>query len=465
MRLSVALAYAAPAMAQSMLAITFYVYLQRYYGTVLSVDLASLGWVVLASRAWDAITDPLIGAMSDRTRTRWGRRKPWIAAATLPSALAFLLLFHPPRFAADSMAILAWLWALAFLFFLAGTMVTIPYEALGAELSFDYDERTRILGIRDGALLVGTLLGAIAPVALGVERAEDPDLQRRRYFELALLESVLLVVSVAWCLWIVREKKWAPQKLASAPPLTDLRGTLSNRPFLILLAAYTINAIGSELPATLILFYTADVLGTDRGGWYLVLYLAVGLALLPLWIALAHRWEKKWAWIVGMAVNAGMFAFVLLLGRGDEGWFALLACLSAVGLGATLAIPSSMQADVIDVAEAQTGRRLEGQYSGLWAIARKLARGLGASSAFLILAAAGYRADAPPGSTQSTAAVWTLAILYAGVPSLFSLAAIGVILYYPIDRATHRGVRGSMENPHAAGPSRADDADPSGGNG
>jgi GPH family glycoside/pentoside/hexuronide:cation symporter len=133
---------------------------------------------------------------------------------------------------------------------------------------------------------------------------------------------------------------------------------------MILLAAYTISAIGSNLPATLILYYVQYVLGSGQADLFLLLYFVTGVLLLPVWVRLAHRFGKKETWVASMAVNTGAFIGVFFLGPGDTLIYGVLVILSGVGFGATLALPSAIQADVIDYDELKTGRRREGQYIG-----------------------------------------------------------------------------------------------------
>jgi GPH family glycoside/pentoside/hexuronide:cation symporter len=216
---------------------------------------------------------------------------------------------------------------------------------------------------------------------------------------------------------------------------------LRNRPFLILLASYTVSAFGSNLPATLILFYVEYVLGAARAEPYLLAYFATGIACLPAWVALSRRRGKKTAWLASMALNTGAFAGVFFLGPGDLAAYAVLVVLSGVGFGATLAIPSSMQADVIDYDELLSGARREGRYVGVWSVARKLAAAAGVGASLAILGAAGYRPNEP----QSTDVVFTLRVLYAAVPCLCNAAAIAIALAYPIDRAAHGRILAAIE--------------------
>jgi GPH family glycoside/pentoside/hexuronide:cation symporter len=431
------LAYAAPAFALAVVGIPVYVYIPKLYTDVVRVEVALVGVILMAARLFDAVTDPAVGYVSDRTRTRWGRRRPYLLGASIPLALSLLWLFVPPEAGSPFGSI--WLAAGIFSVFFFWTLVTVPYESLGPELSFQYDERTAILGLRDGMLLAGTLAAAAAPALLGAAVGDPGGEGRETFLWMAVVYGPLVVAACAWCTLAVRERVIRASVKSSF--WVRLEGVRRNRPFLILLASYTISALGSNLPATLILYYVEYVLESDLASLFLVLYLATGIAMLPAWVALSRRIGKKPSWLWAMAINSGAFAGVFTLGPGDALAYGILVVLSGAGLGATLALPSSMQADVIDYDELLTGERREGQYVGLWSIARKLAAALGVGTALVVLGTAGYQ----PSVEQTPDVRLTLRVLYCLVPCACNAIAFAVALAYPIDQARHRAIRRGVE--------------------
>ncbi|MGD8868145.1 MAG: glycoside-pentoside-hexuronide (GPH):cation symporter [Gemmatimonadales bacterium] len=440
-------AYGAPGLVLAALALTFYVFLPKYYADVVGINLTVLGVVVLVSRVWDAVIDPAIGALSDRTRSRWGRRRPWMAGGALPLALIFVLLVVIPNME-NALLEGLYLGALTFVFFFFWTTVTVPYEALGAELSFDYDERTRLLGVREGAVLAGTLLAAVIPIAIGIGSDFSRHLpsERQRYLLLGGIYAVLTVVLVGVCVLSVPERSWAesqrPRGLSRS-----IRSIFGNRPFRTLLAAYAVSALGVSVAATTILFYTEYVLGSSAGPIFLAIYLGIGTATVPGWIYLARRLDKRRAWLLALGLNTGAFVWAMLLGWGDGVWFGVIVVLSALGLGGVMGLPPSMQADVIDYDEWTSGRRREGEYIGFWSIVKKLAAAASAGLAFPILDLSGYA----PGVEQQTAgAVWALRLLYVGTPSVCNLIAIAVAWRYPISRGLHEQIRRDIDARMAA---------------
>ena len=155
------IAYAAPAFALAVVGIPIYVYVPKFYTDIVGVHIGILGYIILAVRIFDAVTDPTLGFVSDRTITRFGRRRPYIGGFSLLLALSIYLLFNPPEGGYTFET--AWFGICIFALFLFWTAVAVPYESLGPEITFDYHERTVLFGLRDGALIAGTLLAASSP--------------------------------------------------------------------------------------------------------------------------------------------------------------------------------------------------------------------------------------------------------------------------------------------------------------
>jgi GPH family glycoside/pentoside/hexuronide:cation symporter len=434
------IAYAAPAFALAVVGIPVYVYLPKFYTDVVGVHITALGYILLAVRLFDAVTDPALGLLSDRTDTRYGRRRPYIFGGALLLAGSIFFLFNPPMMGRTAETV--WFTVGIFSLFLFWTVVTVPYESLGPEITFNYHERTTLFGMRDGALIAGTLAAASAPALIDAVLGL-PDTgagERTAFFWMSALYGPLVVLSCLWCCAAVRETPRAGDREWSGL-LSDYRQVFRNRPFVILLAAYTVSAVGSNLPATLILYYVEYVLESDKADLFLLVYFVTGVVFMPGWIWLSGRADKKRAWLTAIAVNTGAFIGVFFLGPGDTSMYGVLVFLSGVGLGGTLALPSSIQADVIDYDELRWGHRREGRYIGLWSISKKLAAALGVGVGLSVLGVSGYEPNIP----QPEGVRFTLRVLYALVPSLFNLVAFFIALAYPIDGDLHQQIRAGVE--------------------
>jgi GPH family glycoside/pentoside/hexuronide:cation symporter len=434
------IAYGLPAFALAVVGIPVYVYLPKFYSDVVGIDIAMMGFILLGVRLFDAVSDPLIGLVSDRTQSRFGRRRPYIMVGGIGVALAMIFLFAPPDDPGTNHTLWFGFWI--FTLFAFWTVVTVPYESLGPEISFDYTERTTLFAVRDGLLIAGTLMAAAAPALVGAlwGTASSPAGERQKFFWIGIIYAPILIATCSWCVYRIREQ---PAPIESVHPQSPnrWRGVLQNRPFLILLGAYTISAIGSNLPATLILYYVEYVLRSSRADLFLLLYLVTGVAFLPAWIALSRRIGKKNAWLMAMIVNTGVFLGVFFLGPGDEILYGLLVIGSGLGFGASLALPSAIQADVIDYDELLTGQRREGRYIGLWSVAKKLAAALGIGIGLAVLGSVGYR----PNADQPDTVIFALRVLYALVPCLCNIVAIIVIWTFPLDARAHRDIRAAIK--------------------
>jgi len=430
---AVLIAYGLPGLPLAALLLPLYVTLPAFYAVDLGLGFFTVGVVLLLARFWDVVTDPLIGSLSDRLTTRFGRRRPWLLAGAPVVMVSAGLLFLPgPDPGPDPgwSDLLVWTMVL----YLGATMILLPYSAWGAELSADYNERSRIAGWREGLVVVGTLLAAGLPVAVGAERA------------------VALEV-IAWTLWIVLPVclviavRFVPERPAALPPPLAWRQGLCviwrNGPFRRLIAAYFLNGIANGLPATLFLLYVEWVLeAPDWSGILLFVYFFCGVAAIPLWLRLSARWGKHRTWVGAMVWAALVFAFVPLLGPGDELWFLAVCVLTGISLGADLTLPASMQAEVIDLDTLRSRQSRAGLFFALWGVATKLALALAVGIAFPLLALAGLEADPEAGPASG---LFALAALYSLLPAAIKLASVALIAGYPITAARQYRIRRLVE--------------------
>jgi glycoside/pentoside/hexuronide:cation symporter, GPH family len=438
------LAYGVPNFGLALVGVPILVYLPRFYSDVMGVSVAWLGVVFVAGRIIDAVTDPVMGVLSDRSRSERGRRRPWILWGCLPLALLSVALYVPPDRLSDT-ATTVWASLVILGWFLAYTVVNVPYRALGPELSDDYDERTGLFSIREGMLVVGTLVAAVGPGVIGlVLGLEDGQGERLRFGVYIAVAGPILVITCLTCGLRVQERfagqAGAPTTIAGV--VGQLRQAFANRPFVILLTAFVVIALGSSLPVVLISYFLTYWL--DAGQLlpvFLLIYFGVGMACLPGWVWLSRRRGKKVTWLAAMAINTGFFAFVGLLGPGQALAYGVLVAFSGIGGVAVLAMPYAMQADVIDHDELLTGERREGLYGGLWSIAEKTAAGVGLGLAMLALDVAGYR----PNEEQTPLVLDVLRGIYIGVPCLCTTMGFLIALRYPLDRAAHRAITAELE--------------------
>ncbi|MCG8549454.1 MAG: MFS transporter [Desulfobacterales bacterium] len=433
------LAYALPAIPLAVIGIPVYVFLPKFYTDTIGLDISTIGILLMAVRIFDAFTDPVIGFLSDKTPGPFGRRKPYICIGALGLALSILFLFRPMVLPGRPLACYFGFWLFTLFFF--WTLITIPYESLGPELTPDYHERTSLFAFRDGFLIFGTLLAAAAPVLIdsAVRASGKMPYEKLRFSIMAFVFAPMIVVFSFYCIFRIKETFMDD---GNADPDPGFVAVLQNRPFLILITAFTISALGSNLPATLILYYVQYVLQSSNAEGFLLIYFLTGILFLPFWILMSRKLGKKRAWIISMCINTGAFSGVFFLGPGDAHIYGVLVFLSGTGFGAGLVLPSSIQADVIDYDQLLNGQRREGRYIGLWSIAKKLSAALGVGIGLLLLGNTGYS----PNVAQDAATLMMLRVLYALVPCLCNILAITIICFYPITEKEHVLIRRGIEN-------------------
>lgn len=411
-------AYAAFAVPLAMAALPVYVHVPKLYGDTLGVSLAVVGTVLLLARLFDAFQDPLLGYFSDRCAALpAGRRLPIIIA--LPFlAVGFVALFHPPQ--ANGAGLAIWLGASLLIVYVGFSMASISYLALGAELSTDYHQRTRVTATRGAFGLVGVIVAAAAPLVL----AGDSEAGGLALFALMFLP----ILGIAALITLRLGPRPAAAMSAPGPAVSAMLKPLRNPRFRWLSAVFVVSGIAGAIPGTLILFFVQDVLGrSDLAGFFLALYFLSGAAGMPLWIAGSRRLGKKRAWICAMFVAIGAFVWAYFLGPGDLVGFAAVCALSGIAYGAELAIPASMLADVVDGDAGQEHQRPDGVYFGLWQMIEKINLAAAAGIALPLLGFLGYQ----PGTDQPRAGL--LAAIYALLPCGIKLAAALLLWLAPLD--------------------------------
>ena len=393
------LAYGALALPLAFAALPIYVHVPRFYAETTGMELAWLGAVLLGARLLDAFVDPWLGWLADRLP-----RRRMVALALLPFAMGFVALLNPPE---SSPAL--WLLGSLALTYLGFSAATVAYQAWGAAVGSDSALRTRLTAAREGFGLLGVVLAAALPGML----ASDLSVGTER---LAWILPPLLLVAAA-----ASFSQVGTGALAAVPSeafLARLRRAWGDPAFRRLLAVFVANGIAAALPATLFLFYVADVLGAPTAsGPLLALYFVAGAASLPWWVKAAARFGRVRAWLAAMGVAMAAFAGAAGLGSGEVLPFALICLASGAALGADLALPAAIAADL---GERQ---RQAGACFGVWNFVAKLNLALAAGLVLPLLDLLGYR----PGETGQGDGLAALTFAYAVLPLAFKLLAAGLL--------------------------------------
>ena len=436
----VLLAFSGRAFFGGSMALLTAVYLGKYYLDVMLLPAGLLALGMAISRAFDALTDPVMGYISDYTATRWGRRKPWIVIGVLGNAVMFYLLFVPGVAPATS-AVVVWFFVCHALSYLFVTISHIPRQALGKELTFNAQERIRLFGTASLFEAFGVLIGALVPAVLAMGLGIT-DMAT----QMQLLAPIFAIGYLATNLWLVYR---VPERAHAAPTrrpalIPSIRQIFDNRPFWLLFLAKVVKAIPAALPAALAPFFLQYVLGVSEDkllvwtGILILIYFGTGFLALPIWMRLATRWGKKKTFMVASALGVVGNGLTFFAGSGDLVFVMCVGVLVGAQLHVWFMLLRAMQADVIDYDELLTGERREGLYVSLWEIIPKFAVATGTAFGLATLGMSGYE---PNAISQSPTVLWALRIMFAVVPAIFDGLAIAIMLGYPLVEPMHARIR------------------------
>lgn len=443
-------AFTAPSTIQSL----FFLY---FLTNVAGVNAALAGAILLVGKLWDAINDPLIGWLSDRTRTRWGTRFHWLRFGTLPFAISFILLWVVPNggdFNSSQMSQFTYYAIASLLQDTAFTAIVVPYLSLTPEIAQDYLDRTSLVS----AQMVGTIIGGmIALVGAQVIFSRLANVENQ-YLVLAAACAGFSVAIMYLCIWQLRRQTMSygiTEPIAQPAShhfslRSQLRSILQNRLFLIVAGIHvcswlTINVIQAITPYFVVQWMK---LSEQHIAQVVIVTQLSIIFMLAVWNALRQKISKRLIYLTGIPVLIVAQAAMGFLQPGQVGWLYVLAILRGIGVSAALLVPFSLLPDVIDLDQLQSGQRREGIFYGLMNQFQKL--GL-AIALFLIgktLNWAGFisRNVEQPTLSQPDTALWTIRLLFSLVPAL--ILGLGLILayFYPISREAHAAIREELRS-------------------
>lgn len=462
--------YSAMYMPISMVLLPFAVYVLPYY-VELGISLYAMSAIIFAARLSDAFTDPLIGVLSDKTKSRWGRRKPWIVAGAPVLMLSLYMLFVPP----ESPSV----WYFGFwvvILYLAFTIVDLPYFAWGAELSPIYEQRTIITARREQFHFLGTISFNLLPIAAATviffSRADFSsvtelvqnfagdftNIMKERAGHIGVIlkwlaNFVLVLIPVTFLLAVLFVPEPAQKVIPRRKPkfIAGLRVVRRNGPFVRLMVCYTVSVLGSAMTAVLSYFFVKHVIGAgELYPIYLLVYYASSVLGLPLWTRLASRIGKHRAYIVSIFWFAFWASWIPFIPSGEFGFFLIIMCFKGSAVGALLAIPAAMAADAVDIDSARTGEQRAGLYFSFWGMLKKGANALGGAIGLAAVAFVGFDALADPDLARtaegnSSSSLIMLAVLYSIVPAGFKLIALPFIWKYPLTEERQIRIRARLE--------------------
>jgi glycoside/pentoside/hexuronide:cation symporter, GPH family len=439
------LLYGAPSFAGAAMIIPIFIHMPKFYADVVLVPLGYLAMAIAIARSLDALSDPLMGWISDHTHTRLGRRRPYMLIGAPLCGIAFFCLLNPPAAFTGGRAAV-WFGVTFILYFIFHTVYVLPHYALGPELTQNYHERSTLFAWRESFTILGTIVASAAP---GVLKTALHLTERQVFFRLGIFFGVVLTI-LYWLLVLTVKERPDFVERESNPLVPGVRRALRNRPFSILLASYVVGSIAGAIPATMMPFFNAYVIRPpDPTFWLSMLllgYFGFGFISLPMWVAVARRIGKLNTWLTSFFLGISGGGLMFLLGPGDLGWLFVLICWAGIGFGAGLFLTPSMQADVIDYDELYTGKRREAQYTAFWSMLPKFVAIPSAAIPIAILASLGYI----PNAIQAPHVVFAIRAIFALTPAICSILSFVIARRFPITQKIHRAILDGIES-HARG--------------
>ena len=420
-------------------------------------------FVALVGILWDAINDPIIGTLTDRVRSRWGRRRPFLLFFAIPYGASFLLFWWAPPI--ENQVVLAIVVCVAFI--LADslqTLVYVPFISLLPEIAPDYDQRTELTGFRMFFNLLASLVTAVAAPAIVDSILASGGTQQQGYMLIAAMFGGMAALPFLLIFAAIRERKRSEeeQKLELETPFMEAARTAwSNIPFRFATILYMLNWITFDLVGLSLPFFLTywvaqgnlleKALGLPIESTVFALLLVTSLLMLPFWIWLSGHLSKRSAYIFGMGFWAVVQLLIFSIRPGQVNYVLVLAVLAGVSVSSAHVLPDAMFPDVIEWDELRTGRRQEGIYYGVMNFVRKTTGALAIFVALQVLGWFGYQAP-PEGATffqQSAATLEAIRFLIGPFGAVLLFSAIGMAWFYPLTRERHARIRRLLERKKA----------------
>ena len=396
---------------------------------VVVISPAVAGISILVGRTWDYINDPIIGHLSDRTRSRWGRRRPFLLFGAIPFGLAFMLMWYRPP-CEGQVALTVYYAAAYVLFDAAATFVYMPYFALTPELTDDYDERTSLTSYRMFFSILGSLLAFTIPLMI-VGTFTPANASK------VLLMAVIFGIASALPLWLVffftKEKK---DFTAQERPrlLASLKAAFKNRPFVFGAVIYLLTWICMDILQTTLLFFIKYVLDLESMSDIIMsLIFVTAIIALPFWEYASRKMNKRLAYAFGIGFWAIVQMILISVGASVSLPVIIFLCIMAgIGVGAAHVLPWSIIPDAIEWDEYHTGERHEGMFYSLITLMQKIASSIAIPLVGVMLEFTDYQSNA---AQQPDSAIFGIRMLVGPVPAVLLAIAIIFALKYPLDRA------------------------------
>ena len=438
-----------------MRSIFYAIYLTDVVG--LSPRLASFG--ALAGIVWDAINDPIVGVISDRLGTRWGRRRPFLLWFAIPFGLSFVILWSAPDW--DSQLALLTYVTLSFMISdTLTTLVSVPFLSLTPELTPDYDERTTLTSYRSVFQLIGALSMVVAAPAIVDSVLRAGGSQQQGFMLVGAIFGSIGAVPLFLLGLFVREKT-TPEQQQSLPFREALASAWENVPFRFAVGIHMLNWSAVDMVAVafpyFLLYWVAqgdllasiNLFGFDLAyeSAFFGILMSVCILFVPFWLWLSKKRNKREAYALGMVFWVAVTFMMYTIQPGQTAYLLFVAALAGIGVSAAYTLPDAIFADVIEWDELRTGRRREGIFYGVRTLIRKLTGALVIFITLQLLGWSGY--ISPPEGvvqfTQSAPALQMIRLLISPFGAVMLSGTIVLSWLFPLSREQYVRIQRLLE--------------------
>jgi len=416
----------------------------KYLTDTVGIAAVWAGSAVMIGKAWDAVTDPMMGFISDRTLSRWGRRRVYLLFGSVPMCLTMVFFFTAPAYLPQYLHIF---WAILALMMLntASTIINVPYSSLTPELTSDYNEQSTLNGYRFGCAVFGTIAGAgaVQPLVQAFARpgSADPLLDQRGFSMMGLILGAVMMIVTLLTFLGTKEKQYRKEDLPTEGFFATFKVVFKNKPYVLLLLTYALHMTGISFLTTILAYYTENILNRpDITTIVLVLLLVTAMLFIPVSVLISKKIGKKTTYQICFVIIASACGTIFFLGhRMPIEFFYFVMVYAGIGVGFSYVAPFAMVPDVIEYEAAKTGVRNEGAYYGMWTFISKLGTALALFVSGHILTLGGYISQAGEGTVVQPPSVFgAIRAIIGPLPMVVLLAAIVVIQFYPLDKKEYR---------------------------
>lgn len=430
--------------------------------------LASIG--ALVGIVWDAINDPLIGMLSDRIKSKYGRRRPFLLWFAFPFGLSFVMLWSAPNWESQ-IGLLIYV-TLAFMISdTLTTLVAMPYLALTPELTQDYDERTSLSSFRTVFQLLAAMTVVISAPMIVDAVLIGGGTQQQGFMAAGAVFGAIGALPLFFIGWFIRER-YSAREEEPLPFRETLRMAWQNVPFRYAAGIYMFNWSAVDMVAItfpfFLLYWVAqgdllakvNILGVDLAleSAFFGVMMFVCILLVPFWLWFAKRYNKIQAYMVGMAAWIIVQALIFTIPQGDVEYLLLIAAMAGIGVSAAYILPDSILPDVIEWDELRTGRRQEGIYYGVRTLIRKLTGALVIFITLQVLGWSGYQSPPPDvvQFTQPDSALFSIRMLVSFIGVSILLGTIVLAWFYPLTREKYDRIKHLLQRKRGRQKNRAE---------